>query len=355
MRGILKVSLGLLIFLLVDAAVFRSGWYGRYLESNSSAGIVALTVERARLQQREWAEPLVLTMGDSRMNFPLKKTNEYAAGKGYRFRISHGGVAGTNPRVWYYLLREMDPTARRYRAIVLPVDGFDDEDTYQNYANYPLDVNYLAMLLRWSDAPEYPRSYADWKYEQEAWKACLVKSAALQRDLLAFFEAPRVRLEMTKLNREWWPKGSYEFEEEEKTLAGLEVDWKTRTAKVPAGADPEVIKTVLLRPDAPQTGRYGAYRRKWFGKILDRYAGTGTKLVFVMLPRGPVVRPAVKTVSSSIREFGGAGRAVVGEEHRYEELERPEMFKDGLHLNRAGARRYGELLVEELARVLGAV
>lgn len=339
----------------MDAAIFRSGAYTPWLEPNSSAGVLQLTLNRERQHQAEWKEPLVLTLGDSRMNYSPKLTNEYLEAKRYPFRVTHGGVAGTNPRVWHYLLRELDPTARRYQAIVFPVDDFDDEDTYIDYNDYPLDVNYLSLLLRWSDTFDYPRSYATRKYALEAWKACLFKGAALQPDLLAFFTAPAKRVQDVKVTRDWWPNGSYEYLETEDSVAGLAIDWANRTATIPDGVNRQVIETVLLRGDAPQTGRYGEYRRRWFERIFDRYAGSPTKLVFVKLPRGPLVRPPVKTVSSSIREFASRPGVLLGDEHRYEVLERPELFRDALHMNRAGATQYGEILAEELAGLLGAL
>jgi hypothetical protein len=350
-RTALTIAAGFGLFVSLDAALFRSGYYaGRFLEPNSSAGMLQLTLKRERLHQRDWPEPLVLTMGDSRMNYSPKLANEYAARQGYAFRIGHGGVAGTNPRCWYYILRELDPSARRYRAIVFPVDDYDDEDTYIDYRDYPIDIHYLAPLLRWSDIPEYPRSYATPRYMQEAWRGALFKGAALQADLLALLRDPRKRLRDVQEVGDWWPNGSYDYLEDERSVAGLSIDWKTKAATYPPWADEsfkQTVQTVLLRGVAPQTGVYGRYRAYWFGKIRNYYAGSGTKLLFVKLPRGPVIRPAdwVKKVSSSVREARGF---VLGDEHRYEELEKPEFFRDALHMNRAGAARYGEMLMDEV-------
>lgn len=317
--------------------------------------MLQLMLLRERQHQAEWKEQLVLTMGDSRMNYSAKLANEYLASKGAKFRLTHGGVAGTTPRIWYYILRELDPTATRYRAIVLPVEGYDDEDTYVDFSDYPLDANYLSPLLRWTDVPEYPLSYTTPQYAREAWKACLLKGAALQADLLAMLISPASRVRSAKLNRSWWPGGSYEYVETEKDVVGLAIDWKTRTASAPAGVDMNVVKTMLLRPDAPQTGKFGAYRRRWFGKIIERYRNSQTRLIFVMLPRGPFVRPAVKPVSASIREFASQKNVLLGDERRFESLERPEMFHDALHMNRAGSTRYGQMLADDLAGMLSAL
>lgn len=347
----LVVVSGLGLFLGLDAAIFRSGYYTRhFLEPGSSAGTLQLTLKRERLHQAEWKEPVVLTMGDSRMNYSPKLANEYAAQRGYPFRIGHGGVAGTTPRCWYYILRELDPTAQRYRAIVLPVDDYDDEDTYIDYRDYPIDIHYLSPLLRWEDIPEYPRSYVTPKYAQEAWRGVLFKGAALQADLLAFFQDPRKRLRDVKEVGDWWPNGSYDYLEEERSVAGLSIDWQTKTATYPPWADEAfkvAVQTVLLRPVAPQTGAYGQYRAYWLEKIRQRYAGSNTKLLIVKIPRGPLIRPAewVRKLSSSVRKAPGY---MLGDEHRYEVLERPELFKDALHMNRAGATRYGEMLMDEL-------
>lgn len=38
-----------------------------------------------------------------------------------RIKFINLSVAGATPRVWYNLLRELDPAGDRYRAIVLPI------------------------------------------------------------------------------------------------------------------------------------------------------------------------------------------------------------------------------------------
>lgn len=342
----------------VDASVFRSGFYYRFLEPDSSAGVLQLCLLREKLAQAELKGPTVLTLGDSRMNYSVRLANLYSESKHYKFRLRHGSVAGTNPRCWYYTLRELDPTASRYHTIVIPVDDYADEDTFLNPNDYPHDIHYLASILRWSDVPEYPNTYDTKEWKLEAWRGVLFKGLALQQDMHAFLEAPSKRLAYAKLMREWWPKGSLEYEEQTKSVEGLAIDWSTRTAtSLPAGADAafqQSLKDTLLRPPAPQTGRLAGYRRRWFGKIFDHYKNSPTRFVFVMLPRGPIPRPAalVQRQSASIREMAQPPRIVLADEHLAEPLEQPVFFKDALHMNRAGSTRYGELLVEELHRLL---
>ena len=105
---------------------------------------------------------------------------------------------------------------------------------------------------------------------------------------------------------------------------------------------------------ALQTGRYANFRRLWYGRILDRYQGSRTKIIFIRLARGPVVRPGslVRKRSSSIREFAYQPNVFLANEHAFDSLESPELFKDAVHLNREGCARFSGLLVEEIGRIL---
>lgn len=350
--------LAIFLFLAADSALFRTGFYYRFLEPDSSAGVVQLVLLRERQYQAEATLPTILTMGDSRMNYSPRLANQYAESHAFPFRIRHGSAAGTNPRCWYYLLRELDPTASRYHAIVLPVDDYDDEDTFINPNDYPYDIHYLAPLLRWSDIPEYPLTYDTPEWRREAWRGTLFKGLALQADIQALLDHPSKRIANATFMRSWWPKGSLEYEEDTRTVEGLAIDWSTLQAtSYPPYADDAfraAVKSALLRPPAPQTGRLAAYRRRWFGKILAHYQNSPTRIVFVMLPRGPLVRPRslAPRLSSSIRELSRPGKVILANEHLAEPIEQPALFKDALHMNRAGSTRYGQLLLEELHRLL---
>ena len=64
-------------------------------------------------------------------------------------------MAGTDVRAWYYMLRDLDPTARRYRAIVLGVDDYDDEDGFFNPTTTCAPCTTSIARLRLSDVPGF--------------------------------------------------------------------------------------------------------------------------------------------------------------------------------------------------------
>jgi hypothetical protein len=59
------------------------------------------------------------------------------------------------------MLRDLDPTAQRYRAVVLGVDDYDDEDRAFGSEDDVRDLHYVIARLRFSDAVEFARSFRD--------------------------------------------------------------------------------------------------------------------------------------------------------------------------------------------------
>ena len=77
-------------------------------------------------------------------------------------------------------------------------------------------------------------------------------------------------------------------------------------------------------------------------------------MVFVRLPRGPIPRPdnLVQKKSSSIREFAGRPGVLLVDEHAFDSLERPELFKDAFHLNNAGCSLLSVRMAQEVGKLL---
>jgi hypothetical protein len=356
LRCALACGLAVAGFFAADALLFRTGLYTSYLEPDSSAGVLEATLRRELAAQTRYGDNMIATFGDSRFAYSPKLSNVLTPKTGYAFR--HGGVAGTNERIWYYILRDLDPTARRYRAIVFGVTDYDDEDEYYSPPDDLRALHYSIARLRWSDVPDFAMTFQNRKARWEALRGSVLKGMVLQRDIFAFLNHPLKRIDYVQLCNRGYEEWTYNYEAPEGSLAGLQVDWKTFTAKFPPGVDQNQLDTVnngLLRKPAPQIGRVAAFRRLWFGRIFDRYRGSRTKIIFLRLPRGPFARPdgTVKKLSSSIREFASRPGVILLDEHAFDSLERPELFHDGLHLNRAGIARFSPMLAEEVGRALG--
>jgi hypothetical protein len=353
-RPLWAIILAIAGLFALDALLFRSGLYTGVLEPDSSAGAFELILRREQVAQPWYGRNLVVTVGDSRFAYYPRVANEQKATTGFAFR--HAGVAGTDARAWYYMLRDLDPNRDGYRAIVIGVDDYDDEDGAYDIGDDLATLHYVAARLRFSDVVPFTLSFGESYARWQAFRGSLLKGTVFQRDILAFISHPRKRLADIALNAGGFEEWTYGYVETDKNVVGLKIDWTTFTATVPPGNNAlrdQLDRFVLYRP-YPQTGRHAAFRRKWFGQLVDRYRGTPTKIIFVRLPRGPIPRPAnlVQKKSSSIREFAARPGVLLLDEHAFDGLETPELFKDAFHLNNTGCARLSVLLAQGVGKLL---
>ncbi len=354
-RGLACFLAGVALFSL-DALLFRTRLYPSLLEPDSSAGLFELILWREQQAQSRYGDNVVATLGDSTFAYYPRVANERTGETGYMFRSA--GVAGSDPRLWYYMLRDLDPAARRYRAIVFGVRDYDDEDGPYDIANEMADLHYAIARLRLSDVVEFARSFHDRSLAFQALRGGLLKGIVYQSDILAFLAHPLQRIAYVELCHRGYEGWTYDYVETSRSMAGLRIDWAARKATFPPEASEHQRDTTnryLLYEPAPQTGTHAAFRRAWFGRIIARYRGSRTRIVFLRLPRGPIPRPGnlVEKRSSSIREFASRPGVVLCDEHAFDALEHPELFQDAIHLNHQGCTRFSAMLAAEIARMLG--
>ena len=139
------------------ALLFSTHLYPSVLEPDSAAGQFELTLMREQRAQQENGGNMVLPLGDSRMSYQPRLSNELTPQTGYVFR--NAGIPGSDVRTWYYMLRELDPTRRRYRAIVIGVNDYDDEDTSDQPDDDLRSLHLCAVRLRLSDALDFACSF----------------------------------------------------------------------------------------------------------------------------------------------------------------------------------------------------
>jgi lysophospholipase L1-like esterase len=111
------------------------------------------------------------------------------------------------------------------------------------------------------------------------------------------------------------------------------------------------IKNFVMPVRAPQTGALTRYRKLWLGRILDLYKDSATRMIFFELPRAPVPIPQAPTPPRFIDSVRGRPNVTVLPAATFRDLERPEIFADGLHLNHAGRPIFSARLAEQIAAV----
>jgi hypothetical protein len=351
-----RILLGSVVgFFFVEILLFHTNLYPSILSTNSSTGVLEtfLYNERRRIVTDR---NQVLAIGDSRMGFFPRYANELKPETGYTFATI--ATSGTTPRCWFYMLRDADPTRRRYAAIVIAVDDYEDLETWENYADRALDLRYLIARLRWSDLVEFSGSHDDPSLRMQAARGILLNGLVYKADFQNFLLHPVARIKEVKLSRRESHNWFYDYVGPPNNVKGVTIDWVARQVNTPPNFDPGLKAEFRLRfldPRAPEQGRHSAYLKYWFGKIYDLYRGSGTRLVFIRLPRGPFIRPDQPALNphSSVRELAARPGVILSPEHFFDPLETPELFMDPYHMNGPGCAEFSRMLGRHLRDLLG--
>jgi hypothetical protein len=342
-------------FLLVETLVFHTSLYPSMLATNSSAGVLETFLYNERHRTAEDRNQ-VLAIGDSRMGFFPRYANALKPELGYTFATI--STPGTTARCWYYMLRDVDPTRRRYAALIVPLYDYDDEETWEDFADRATDLHYLIARLRWSDLAEFSGSHHEPALQWQAARGILLNGFVYKADFQDFLLHPVARWKEVRLSRRDSHMWFYDYVGPTATVKGIGVDWQRGQVTAPLGTDPEMIRlfqTRYLEPRPPELGRRSAYLKYWLGKICDLYRGSGTRIIFIRLPRGPFLRPDQPPPNphSSVRELASRPEVIVSPEHFFDALENPELFHDPYHLNSPGAAEFSRMLARHVRELLG--
>jgi len=355
-RGALWTVLALVMFFIADCLIFRPGWYNRYLEPDSSAG--SLEAQLHWLKDSPAPKvPEALVIGDSRIaeGFSARTAN---SATGQRLNFWNFGLGGTTPRVWYYTLRDADPTRRRFAAIAIALDNYSDADWFAEFEDRATDQNYLVMRLGLGDCFDFAMSMHTMAARHHALFGCLFRGMILRNDVQTFLSHPEARITHAT---DWLKNGlGYisGYGGMTQNLNGLSVNWSNRSIQFPDGVSEATRANVakfVLREPVPQTGEVARYRWRWLGGILDLYQDSPTRLIFLQLPRAPLIEPNAKNTPGFVDSAAKTPHVTVLPASAFADLEHPEFFADGLHLNRDGRLLFSERLARQLDAALGGV
>ncbi len=358
------VLLMLALWLLVQALVLRSGWYYRWVEPGSTVGAVHGALRMAGKQHTP-GRFNVLVLGDSRVNegvsFPL--ANRAA---GTQINLVRASVAGAAPRIWYYLLRKIDPHCERFDAVALTASFDATGDMLAgNLADRKLDIAYLGPLVGLRDLHEMPASFTDPDLQQRARRSILLPLLGLREDIRQLFTDFDKRRDVLQWHREHGIASALNYPGRDERLPELEFSSGSTSPpplhEVPEPARPYVaayLRRLLGAPSNEPTWveENHAHTEHWLGRIAKRCEPGNPRLLLLQLPRGPY-----HAALAAPFELSDAARRLV-RDHGFElvhpdglpTLETPEFYFDGLHLNAAGRQRYSESLGAALGKALSA-
>jgi hypothetical protein len=339
-----NLLLGLAAFVCVDGVVFHSRLYTSFLAPDSYAGRLAV-ITRAEKDRVSSGLKEVLVLGDSRMaeGFSAAVADKLSSG----LKFVNLAEPASSVNVWDYMLREVDPTRRRYRAIVVPYGiGFEPNSADS------LRISMAAPLLHYRDCFNFASAFQRWPGRFKAFTACILRGTAFQNDLVDFLEHPIGRIrsiqqEPKRLqSREVYKGRDYD-------IVGTSYDPKTGQLTFPprlTEPQKEAVRDSLVKPSQSETQDYLRMQRDGIQRILNRYSASPTEIILTPVPRGPFAGfPGASMTFHAAFPTITTQRAVFSlPEQTFDFLERPEYYFDGFHLNAKGRQKFTETLVTEL-------
>ena len=336
---------GIAAFLCVDGAVFHSGLYVSILAPNSYAGRVA-RITQAEKERAPSGLKEVLVLGDSRIaeGFSTTLANELGSPAGLKFVSLAEPAASAN--TWYYMVREVDPTTRRYAAIVVPY-GIG----YEPNSADPLRISMTAPLLRYGDCFHFASGFQRWSGRFRAFIACILRGSAYQDDVADLLAHPVAR--MRSIRQADKVHSGREYKGRDYDLVGTSYDAATgQVTFAPKLTEAQrlAFRKSLIQPSQSDTEYSLKLQRDWIPRIMDRYLHSPTAIVLTPLPRGPFLELAgfsrgyESVLPSSVIQrtsFSLPGST-------FDFLEQPEYYFDAFHLNAKGRQKFTDTLVSEL-------
>ena len=342
--------------ILIDAAVLRSGAYTSWIEPDSTAGSVVNALALIR-HDTDPARRNILVLGNSQIGEGFSWPTADAAADRSELHFVNGAVAGTTPRLWNYLLREVDPHANLFAAVVLMVD-YDPSRWRSSFADYPLDTSYAAPLLRIGDLVEYPESFSDPNLRERARRAILLPLQAMRDDILDFIAHPKKRRTDVLLGRPGWIAATAVYPGHPEALpemaidpsTGAPSDWGAEEAELKPKLEP-YFRDLGLRADPNTLATNIEYQREWVGRIASRYHAQGVPVIVFNVPRGPwhasLVPPPQP--NSALVELNRSGAVTLLPGDSFVQFEKPQFFFDTLHMNHAGREAFSTVFAQKIA------
>ena len=355
-----------ILFLLVDGLTFRTGFYNRYLEPNSAAGVFKEAGLEAIncLSYEKRAQPsnprhVIAYMGDSRTSegFSEKIFDEIAEPIS-NYKAVSLAMPGSTPRIWYYFLKDFDKHNNAFSAIVLPLPSYDFAAIYPygDPADRELDLKVLLPVLTTTQLFDLAQTCNSSNLKLKIWLSAIIFSLPYQNDICDFISNPAQRLSRLKEQKTYAGSGVYNYKGNDASLEGFVVA-DHRLISAPPNAPPKLKEDVeagleIQRVSPEFKLLEKRYLKYWLNRILDKYKNSPTKIIFVRIPSDPFRIGLAEQPGELISSLISRPNVIVLDSNLFTAFEKPEYFDDFLHMDSKARIGYSYALTEKLLEVL---
>jgi hypothetical protein len=350
--------IGIVAFFALDALIFRSGLYSRRLSPQSMAGY-GYYVDYYEKRRPPDPSRDVLFTGDSRMAEGFWAYLANTSSKDKDINFVQASVPGASLRTWYYLLKDMDPHADRYRAVVISVPSYrlisgagpTPDDSLQ-------DMDILSLILGFRGMADLASTYPSTDAKLQAWPRVFIAALNYRMDLQDYLLHPKDR----KLSVRWRHHMDFAISDtykgHDESMEGLSMDLQSRTLVFPARlteSQKQIVSQRFLQPYNFPADELDVYTKEWLAKICALYAHSHTQVVIARVPTSPL--PVAfdekdKPMAPFVAAIERLPNVTFIPEDTFLDLENPRDFFDTNHLNAVGRVQFTHEMVNVLPTIL---
>jgi hypothetical protein len=362
LRVLRTILFSMVCFFVLDNLIFRSGLYARIISPDTIEGKL---LDIVRFNQAVQANPArdVLIIGDSKIELGFSTGDFEQLYPNAEIHPLIGAVPASTLKWWYYQLRVQDPNHDRYRAIVIPLQGYKIAPLSDDQENQYGDAQNVAPIISLQDWPGFLSSFTDPAVRARALLLAIFSGHGYSLDLQDLLLHPIQRILRRIRRNRIGPNWLDDFDIGPGTLEGLKIDTLTgKPSTYPAGFNAFMKRGtddqfVAPTPDQAKawTARNAIFEANWLRRIVNDYKDSKTRLIFINIPHWPMPLPVLKPIADApdIRSMIPAqSNVIVLPEDEFTQLEQPKYFFDIMHLNNSGRLLLTRQLGEKLQYVL---
>lgn len=355
-----SLLLSVLLFLLIDLIVFRSGLYAKFLTMSSMQGFAQHISHSVNVGKFN-PENSILVVGDSRITEGFSHQEANLTAKKIGIEFFNAGIGGSTLRIWCYLLERWDPNQDRFKAIVITLPSYRNAPPADVGLNSRvLDADFLGPNIA-------SKAYIDFLQHQEGFKnklsitaPLLISASQYSKDFMDLILHPRNRIETYKWKKATGLNFSDAYKGNPDNMIGLSYDPQTNILKYPKNLNADqkkAIQNLVIKSNTTSGELLSSskeYSQFWLSRIIKRYSHSKTKIILLRMPATPVPeinQDAKFDVLVDDKYFKSENLYIVPE-NMFLSLEDPKYFWDPNHLNADGRAALSNQISDVLVKYI---
>jgi hypothetical protein len=362
-RPLRTVLLSIVLFLVIDTLVFRSGLYVHLCGSADSVSGKVFDIVHFNQVATSDASRDVLLIGNSRTEWGFGTDDFASFFPSARIRPIMGASPKSNEEWWYFELLAIDPHHTRYKGIVIPIAGYQISPWREDKQNTYYTAQAMAPIVGITQWPGFVMSFTGTDLRLRALTLALFSSHDYALDVQEMILEPINRIRWRDRRNALGQGWLHDDHGASGDLQELTIDPRTRKPVTYPDRFDELQRHETDQefetpsPDEARkwTARNAAFEARWLGRIVAAYRGSRTQLIFINIPHAPMALPAQQPIPDAPdvrRMIPDLPNVTILPEDAFTHFERPALFADVLHMNDVGHRAFTLLLGQRLIAIL---